>query len=61
MRRNMSVDEIQADSLNGRLWAAAVHGRVDELRALVETGANCNVEVAWRDSLRCIFLPPMGM
>ena len=42
----MSVDEIQADSLNGRLYAAVVHGRVDELRALVELGADFDVKAA---------------
>eukprot|EP00976_Prorocentrum_cordatum_P098794 1191564-Prorocentrum_minimum.AAC.2 len=39
IRRNMSVDETQA------LWAAAMHGRVDELRALVELGADFNAKL----------------
>eukprot|EP00959_Pyramimonas_sp_CCMP1952_P159692 3340213-Pyramimonas_sp.AAC.1 len=44
IRGNMSVGETQAGSLNGRLWAAAVHGRAEELRALVDLGADCDVK-----------------
>eukprot|EP00959_Pyramimonas_sp_CCMP1952_P196369 4105604-Pyramimonas_sp.AAC.1 len=44
IRRSMSVDETQADILNDLLWAAALHGKVEELRALVELGADYNVK-----------------
>ena len=44
-RRNMSVDETQAESLHGRLCVAAQHERVEELRALVKLGAERGILV----------------
>ena len=55
------MDETQAASLNGRLLAAALHGRVEELRALVELGADYNVGSLQREALRCIGLLPEGI
>eukprot|EP00976_Prorocentrum_cordatum_P084832 1185817-Prorocentrum_minimum.AAC.2 len=43
---NMWVDETQADSLEYRLWAATFDGKADELRVLVELGADLNVKAA---------------